>query len=458
MIKKVAAENKKIIAILAKHPEGLSRGKINKNLSFPINNKTLQRRMVALVKAGSIYKEGNRKTTKYFHQNPVLEINKKIKTSDIKDTSDQIFSQKSLNVLKYLEKPTHSRAIVSYKKDFLDSYIPNETVYVPTAERVRLRAEGERLDQELAAGTYARQICQKLLIDLSYNSSRLEGNTYSRLDTEKLVVDGITAEGKIHEDSVMIINHKEAILFLVENAEEITFNSFTICNLHNLLSQDLLSNPESCGSVRTIEVNIGKSTYKPLNNPHLLKQYLELIFVKAKKIENPFEQSFFVLVHLSYLQAFEDVNKRTARLACNIPFIKGNLCPLSFTDVPRDDYLAALLMIYEINNVEPMRELFTNAYLRSCKQYDAAKESLGEIDAYRIQYRTQRKAVMGQIIKNDMRDSDIEAHIESYCEENKIELSEKFIAMTLADLESLHAGAIIGLGITEDQFNAWKEK
>jgi len=347
---------------------------------------------------------------------------------------------------------------VSYKKDFLDNYIPNETAYIPKAERLLLREEGERLDQELAAGTYAQQICQKLLIDLSYNSSRLEGNTYSRLDTEKLVVEGITAEGKIHEESVMIMNHKEAILFLVENAEEIALNSFTIRNLHNLLSQDLLSNPESCGSVRTIEVNIGKSTYKPLNNPHLLKEYLELIFVKAKKIEDPFEQSFFVLVHLSYLQAFEDVNKRTARLACNIPFIKGNLCPLSFTDVPRDDYLAALLMIYEINNVEPMRELFVNAYLRSCKQYDAAREGLGEIDAYRIQHRTQRKAVMGQIIKSDLHGSSIEAHIESYCEENEIEMSEKFIAMTLADLESLHAGAIIGLGITENEFNAWKGK
>ncbi len=462
MTKKAAAENKEIIGILAKYPEGLGRGEIGKNLSLPINNKTLQRRLVALVEAGEIYKEGDRKSTKYFHLNPLLETNeetnKETETSDIKDTSDQIFSQKSLNALKYLEKPTHSREIVSYKKDFLDNYIPNETAYVPKAERLRLRKEGEKLDQELAAGTYAQKICQKLLIDLSYNSSRLEGNTYSRLDTEKLVMEGITAEGKIRAESVMIMNHKEAILFLVENAEEIALNSFTIRNLHNLLSQDLLSNPESCGNVRTIEVNIGKSTYKPLNNPHLLKEYLELIFVKAKKIEDPFEQSFFVLVHLSYLQAFEDVNKRTARLACNIPFIKGNLCPLSFIDVPRDDYLAALLMIYEINNVEPMRELFTNAYLRSCKQYDVARESLGEIDAYRIQYRTQRKAVMGQVIKNELHGADVEAHIENYCEENEIEMSEKFIAMTLVDLESLHAGAIIGLGITENEFNTWKEK
>ncbi|MEH6549995.1 MAG: Fic family protein [Pseudomonadales bacterium] len=347
---------------------------------------------------------------------------------------------------------------MSYKKEFLEDYVPNETTYVPIEKREKLKKEGERLDKELAAGTYAQQICQKLLIDLSYNSSRLEGNTYSRLDTEKLVVEGITAEGKVHKDSVMIMNHKEAILFLVENAEEIEFNSFTILNLHNLLSQDLLANPESCGNVRKIEVNIGKSTYKPLNNPHLLKEYLELIFVKAKKIEDPFEQSFFVLVHLSYLQAFEDVNKRTTRLACNIPFIKGNLCPLSFTDVPRDDYLAALLMIYETNKIEPMLELFSNAYLRSCKQYEIAKESLGEIDAFRIQYRAQRKAVMGTIIQNNIHGDEIEDLLETYCKENGIENGDKFTAMTLADLSSLHAGAIIGLGITEYQFNEWKSK
>jgi len=95
------------------------------------------------------------------------------------------------------------------------------------------------------------------LIDLSYNSSRLEGNTYSRLDTQKLVEEGIAATGKVHEETVMIMNHKEAILFLVENAQEFEINNMTIRNLHHLLSQDLLHNPEACGNIRAIEVNIG---------------------------------------------------------------------------------------------------------------------------------------------------------------------------------------------------------
>ena len=307
----------------------------------------------------------------------------------------------------------------------------------------------------MAAGTYARQICQRLLIDLSYNSSRLEGNTYSILDTQRLVEEGISAEGKINRESVMILNHKESILFLIENAQDIELNLFTLFNLHNLLSQDLLANPEAYGNVRTIDVDIGNSTYKPLGNTHVLKELLELVLLKARKIKNPFEKSFFLLIHLSYLQAFEDVNKRTARLSCNIPFIKQNLCPLSFVSVSRDDYTAALLAIYEKNEITPMLDLFCWAYTQSCKQYDVVKESLGEISAFRIQYRQQRKEVMGLIIRGGLHGKDIEQHIEKYCADRDIAEVDKFTAMTLADLGSLHEGAIIGLGISRAQLNSW---
>ncbi len=439
-----------ILDILAQHPEGLSRGEISKKLINDIENKTLQRRLATLVGSSRIRKEGDRRATKYFPLGTEIEPKK--------DNIHPIFSNDCLETLKYLDLPLHSRAIVSYNRAHLDKYVPNETHYLPLEARARLEDAGKRADKKLAAGTYAKQICERLLIDLSYNSSRLEGNTYSLIDTEKLVVEGITAEGKIHEDSVMIINHKEAILFLVENAEEIELDPFTIFNLHNLLSQDLLTNPESCGNIRKIEINIRKSNYRPLNNPHLIRECLELLLLKARKIDDPFEQSFFILVHMSYLQAFEDVNKRTARLTSNIPFIKKNLCPLSFTDISRNDYSAAMLMIYETNNVAPMVELFCYAYLRSCEQYQAAKTALGEIDAFRVQYRQQRKQVMGQVIKHGLHGKEIEQHIGNYCQENTIEQNDKFIAMALTDLGSLHAGAIIGLGITQQQYEAWREE
>ena len=451
MTQKIEQQNKEIITLLGKHPEGLSRGQIAEKLSFIAHIKTLQRRLTTLADEDRIARKGERKATRYHPLKTSIETVK----GDLKDSLTNIFSPKSQKKLKFLDMPLHTREKVSYKRDFLDSYVPNQSQYVSKKIREALFQEGKRFDEQLAAGTYARQISQRLLIDLSYNSSRLEGNTYSRLDTQKLVEEGITAEGKVHEETVMIMNHKEAILFLVESAQDIALNSLTIRNLHHLLSQDLLANPNACGNTRTLEVNIGQSTYKPLDNPHLLKELFELTFQKAKKIKDPFEQSFFLLVHLSYLQAFEDVNKRTSRLSCNIPFIKNNLCPLSFTDVARDDYTAALLAIYEKNDVEPMLELFAWAYSRSCQQYGVVKKSLGEIDAFRIQYRQQRKAIMGQIVRHGLHESAAEELIESYCKEQGIEGIDKFTAMTLTDLSTLHAGAIIGLGITEAQLETW---
>lgn len=451
MTQEIEQQNEEIIALLGKHPEGLSRGQVSEILNFTINGKTLQRRLTALVDEDRIARKGERKATRYHPLEVSIETGKR----HLKDNLANIFSPKSQEKLKFLETPLYAREKVSYNRDFLDSYVPNQSQYVPKKIREALFQEGKRFDEQLAAGTYARQISQRLLIDLSYNSSRLEGNTYSRLDTQKLVEEGVTAEGKVQEETVMIMNHKEAILFLVENAQDIELNSLTIRNLHHLLSQDLLANPNACGNIRTLEVNIGQSTYKPLDNPHSLKELFELILQKAKKIKDPFEQSFFLLVHLSYLQAFEDVNKRTSRLSCNIPFIKSNLCPLSFTDVARDDYTAALLAIYEKNDVEPMLELFAWAYSRSCEQYGVVKKSLGEIDAFRIQYRQQRKAIMGQIVKQGLRGSAAEELIESYCKEQGVEDIDKFTAMTLADLSTLHAGAIIGLGITEAQLETW---
>ena len=458
-----------ILAILAQNPVGLARGKIAELLSFPINYKTLQRRLAHLVEAGLLLKTGDKKAAKYALPKSYADISYSTNLSlnpyiyqirdgsgdSIRDNTHAIFSPDHQEMLKFLDIPPHAREKASYNRDFLDKYVPNESKYVPKEIRQRLLQEGKRVDERLAAGTYARQICQRLLIDLSYNSSRLEGNTYSRLDTQRLVEEGLSAEGKVHEETVMIINHKEAILFLVENAPDISLNSLSIRNLHYLLAQDLLANPQACGNIRNIEVNIGKSTYQPLANPHALKELFELILLKARKIDDPFEQSFFLLVHLSYLQAFEDVNKRTARLACNIPFIQNNLCPLSFTDVARDDYTAALLAIYEKNVIGPMLDLYVWAYQRSCAQYGVMKKSLGEIDAFRIQYRQQRKDVMGKVIRQGLHGQASEALIEQFCREQNIHDSAKFTAMTLSDLSALHAGAIVGLGITEAQFNAW---
>lgn len=443
----------------------VSVGILESSIGEGVHKKTIQRRLKTLVENGKVIAEGEKKARTYrlASYGTIDGTESSVSDNQVEldkqreDAKHPIFSEESLAKLTYLDTPPYGRTKSAYQLTLIDNYIPNETIYVPLFVRAKLHKVGKRFDKSLAAGTYAKQIGQRLLIDLSYNSSRLEGNTYSKLDTQKLIEQGLSAEGKIHEETVMIMNHKEAIEFLIENAEDIPLSPFTIRNIHYLLSQDLLANPKACGREREIEVIIGKSAYTPLSNPHQIKEFLALLLLKADQISDPFEQSFFLLMHLSYLQAFEDVNKRTARLSCNIPFIKQNLCPLSFIDVPQEDYFKALLYFYETNELSPALELFEWAYRKSCEQYDVVKESLGNVDAYRIQNRVARKEAMGQIIRNKVSYKRVNEFLIDYCRENNIDLPDKFIAMTTTDLEQLHEGAIIGLGITEAMFNEWKK-
>lgn len=449
-----------ILRCLNEIGQPVSAGVLESHLRIDIHAKTLQRRLKKLVDSGLVIAAGGKKSRTYQSasfsaDDHVTEHEAVSASANPKGVTHVIFSDKSLAKLAYLDTPTYGRVKSTYQVALLEKYVPNKTWYVPLAVRKKLYKMGKRFNQVLAAGTYAKQIGQRLLIDLSYNSSRLEGNTYSKLDTQKLIEHGLSAEGKIQEETVMIMNHKEAIAFLVENADELSLTPFTIRNVHYLLSQDLVTNPKACGRERETEVTIGKSAYKPLAQPHQLREYLAMLLLKAEQINDSFEQSFFLLMHLSYLQAFEDVNKRTARLSCNIPFIRQNLCPMSFVDVPQEDYFKALLYFYETNELLPALELFEWAYKKSCEQYEVVKESLGEIDAYRIQHRAARKEAMGQIIRNNIIDKKLHEFLSDYCGENNIEQPEKFIAMTITDLMHLHEGAIIGLGVTEAMFKNW---
>lgn len=487
--KQEVSELKDIILEALTGAEGpLSRGNISERLLTirhpltPVSPKTLQRRLQELCEAGKVESSGNRSAKKYalasyipLTQAPTLAVKG---SSDIiaeetdhtyknsyknnyennYATTRNVFSKESIAKLKYLDTPSFGRKKTAYNAALIESYVPNKTQYISNEMRASMSKAGVRFDKELAAGTYAKNIVQRLLIDLSYNSSRLEGNTYSLLDTKKLLEQGVTTDGSLNEEAVMILNHKEALLFLVENALEIEVTPFVIRNLHQLLAQDLLTNASACGKVRQIEVGISRSAYTPLNNPQRLEEYLVLILRKAQQISDPFEQSFFLLMHLSYLQAFEDVNKRTARLTCNIPFIKMNLCPLSFVDVTKEDYVNSLLYFYETGDTQPAADVFHLAYLSSCDKYTVVKASLGQIDVYRVKFRRERKEALGNIIREMLTGHEIESSLENYCDKNQIEEKDKFISIAIAELNNIHSGAIIGLGVTEGMFNAWLKK
>ena len=242
-----------------------------------------------------------------------------------------------------------------------------------------------------------------------------------------------------------------------ENAEGIGFNRYTICNLHALLSENLLPDPAAGGRVRARAVGIAGTVYTPLAVPQQIEHYFDLILQKAEVIRNPFEQAFFVMVHLPYLQPFEDVNKRISRLAANIPFIRHNLCPLSFVDVDQDDYIQATLGVYELNRVEYLRDVFAWAYRRSGMRYSAIRQSLGEPDPFRLRYRQQIGQLVHGIVQNGMDKRDAAKWIALQAARKISQADQqRFIEVVETEVSNLHQGNIARYRLRPSEFAAWQ--
>lgn len=368
-------------------------------------------------------------------------------------------SSNSKQLLTYLSKPARSREITSYNMQYLLSYEPNRTTFLTHAQRAELLAMGKVEDIVHPAGTYARNIFNRLLIDLSWNSSRLEGNTYSLLETKRLIELGQSAADKNATETQMIINHKNAIEYMVDSVEEPLISSIQIRSLHALLSENLLGDPSACGELRKIGVGISGSTYQPLENPHLIKECFNRFIEKINLIKDPFEQSLFAIVHLSYLQAFEDVNKRTARLTANIPLIRNNLKPLSFIDVSQSSYITALLGVYEKNDVSLLVDLYIWAYRRSTQRYSATQQALGQPDLLSLKYRAVIHDIIKSIILENVKSSIIVESIRKKINELDLSTTEadKLLQIIETEITSLHEGNIARFKIRPSEYNTWKK-
>ncbi|WP_225587435.1 Fic family protein [Methylomonas fluvii] len=316
---------------------------------------------------------------------------------------------------------------------------------------------GRSPSEQTPAGTFARDILNRLLIDLSWASSRLEDNTYSRLDTERLIEFGQAAEGKDVMETQMILNHKSAIEYLVRDTEHAGVTAETIVALHAFLSDGLLADPMSCGRLRNRAVDIGGSVYLPIAMPQRIEELFGIVISMAAEIADPFEQSFFLMVHLPYLQPFEDVNKRVSRLAANIPLIQHNLCPLSFIDVPQQAYVDAVLGVYELNRIELLRDVYIWAYERSCQQYVAVQQQLVPPDIVRLRYRNELAEVIRAIVRDGLA-TDAASILAGIPNSVSQEDKQKFIILIQNELKTLHAGNAIRFGLRPLEFSVWQEK
>jgi fido (protein-threonine AMPylation protein) len=319
------------------------------------------------------------------------------------------------------------------------------------------RAFGQSPADQTPAGTFARDILNRLLIDLSWASSQLEGNTYSRLDTQRLIEFGQAADGKNALETQMILNHKQAIEYLVLDPAHAQVTPDTVIALHAFLSDGLMADPAAVGRVRRRAVEIGGSVYLPVALPQRLEELFGIVIQMAAEIADPFEQAFFLMVHLPYLQPFEDVNKRVSRLAANIPFIRHNLCPLSFIDVPQQAYVDAMIGVYELNRIELLRDVFVWAYARSCQQYVAVQQNLVPPDILRLRYRQALGEVVAAIVRNG--EVATQAAVQARVPPTVAAPDRAyFIQLVLQEFTALHPGNAVRFGIRPLELAAWTEK
>jgi Fic/DOC family len=453
------SELQRLQDVILRYPAGVGIGRLEKELHGSISRRTLGRRLQTLLQTGRIQRRGDLKGAIYLPATIApTAIHQHVTTTEQFETPDGSVAiplcAAAREILGYVSRPVAARNPRGYERRLLDDYEPNRTAYVSDQIKVRLHKLGKPIVAERAAGTFARDILSRLLIDLSWASSRLEGNTYSRLDTQRLIEFGQAAEGKDAKETQMILNHKVAIEMLVEGSDDIGVNRFTLLNLHAALSENLMADPEASGRLRRRPVEIGRSVYTPPGVPQVIEECLDLIIRKASAIGDPFERAFFLMVHMPYLQPFEDVNKRVSRLAANIPLIKNDLCPLSFVDVPLAAYISGNLGVYELARVELLLDVFVWAYERSCYRYVVVRDSVAEPDVFRMKYRNALADVVGGIVRDRKQptDDEIRARAAQAVEAGDMR---KFIDLTSREFRRLNDGNITRFRIRLCEYWDW---
>ncbi|VAW34638.1 hypothetical protein MNBD_GAMMA01-1735, partial [hydrothermal vent metagenome] len=341
--------NQLILQLLHAYNDRIGMSAMIAELGDGFNDRTVRRLLSELRKEGKVIKSGAGPSTQYQIVRDEWNQSFQVHSQSIEEGAssyqlENVFKPQSLAIIKAIRQPIFTRKPVSYNKTWLQAYVPNQTFYLSPQQRAQLATAGNRntAKEIQPAGTYFRKILNRLLIDLSYNSSRLEGNTYSKLDTERLLMQGLSQTDKLDAERVMILNHKDAIEYLVRNAEKLDVSYQAICTIHYLLSDGLLLS-QDMGKVRNQGVRIGHSSYYPLEDNRRLEANLHSLINKASQIIDPYEQSLFLLIQIAYLQPFMDINKRTSRISANIPLVKSNVVPLSFNEINQQDYISAML-------------------------------------------------------------------------------------------------------------------
>jgi fido (protein-threonine AMPylation protein) len=338
---------KAIIEYVKAHP-GASSSEIATSLGLDISPATLRRDLARLVAEDKLRSQGLNKGARYF-LSPFYDL------------------FEAVDVEAYYATPFDLREIREGYNFELIELLAHAPLFSP-AEREKLAATQSRFRQNMAHLTSAqfKREMTRLAIDLSWKSSQIEGNTYSLLETERLLMERETASGRSLEEARMLLNHKEALDYIIENPHYLEPLSVAkIENIHGILIHDL----DVDRNIRTRRVGITGTNYRPLDNEFQIREALEGMCELVNGRKDVFDKSLLLLMLLSYIQPFNDGNKRTARIVSNAALIAGDHCPISFRTVEAIDYKKAMLLFYERNNMSAIKQIFIDQFEFAVEHY-----------------------------------------------------------------------------------------
>jgi len=337
-----------ILQFLHYHPLA-NRTEIMAGLTKAPSDSTMKRLLSAAVKEGNVETAGRGPATKY-------------------KLTPQAHVTMPLNLATYFDKDIDEREVQeSFNFDLIRDILPKVEIFTKEELEVLNAAqmEFEKNTEGMTDLEYRKEM-ERLGVDLSWKSSQIEGNTYSLLETERLLKDKQTASGKTKEEAIMLLNHKDALDFVLDVPDYLKeLSVHRIEDIHSILTKEL----EVDRNIRHRRVGITGTNYRPLDNEFQIREALEDTCTLVNGKDNVFEKTLLTLVLLSYIQAFVDGNKRTARITSNAILIANGYCPISFRTVDSIDYKKAMLIFYEQNNIAAFKKIFIEQFLFAVKTY-----------------------------------------------------------------------------------------
>jgi len=344
---KLTYRQQKIIEILKNHPN-ISISDIRKLLDENISTATLNRDLAKLVESEILEKTGKARAIRY-----KLSIGVELFTP--------------IDINQYFDREIDFRDGNKYFNNEIFSILENINIFNSNEENFLLsKQEKFRTNiKEIPPTIYNKEL-ERLIIDLSWKSSQIEGNTYSLLETEELLTKKIEASNKTKEEAIMLLNHKDALNYIVNETEIVNnLKISTIEDIHSILVKGLGVDR----NIRTKPVGVTGTTYTPPDNEFQIIEYLQKMCTTINSRKNGFEKALLTIVLISYIQPFVDGNKRTARIIGNAFLMSDNNCPLSYRSVNSIDYKKVILVFYEQNNIQPFKELFIKQYKFAVDNY-----------------------------------------------------------------------------------------